>query len=462
MEGNNDIASGSDQALRDQIVERAKTAGLRLVRFLYCDNDGMIRGKAAGMSGLHRRLEKGIGLTVAMQAFSLLDHLAPVEGMGPVGEIRLVPDLTTFVVAPYSVVSGVVLVDMMTLEGVPYPADGRGFLRRMLRRAREEDIEVVAAFEPEWSLARAEEGSHVPLDESNCFSTSGMASAAGVIDEVVAALEAQGMAVEQYYPELGWGQQELSVRHAPALRAADNHLLYRETVRDVASRHGLVASFAPKPWPDQAGNGCHLHWSGWNRDLTVNRFHDAGSPDGLSGLARQFTAGVLEHLPALVALTCASVNSYRRLQPQTWASAYRTWGFDNREAALRVPSPLRGLEAESTNVELKASDSSANPYLALGGVIAAGLDGIERGLELPRPVAVDPASLSDNEREELGAVRLPASLGEAIENLARDTVLLEALGERLAASYLAVKRSDIEAFAGQDEEFEFRQHFSKF
>ena len=457
-----DIPSESDRALRDEIVERARTAGLRLVRFLYCDNDGLIRGKATGMSSLARRLETGIGLTVAMQAFSLLDQLAPVEGMGPVGEIRLVPDLKTFVVAPYSVVTGVVLVDMTTLEGAPYPADGRGFLRRMVGRARDADIEIVAAFEPEWFLARSEAGSYVPLDESNCFSTSGMATAAGVIDELVAALEAQGMAVEQYYPELGWGQQELSIGRAPALRAADNHLLYRETVRDVVARHGLVASFAPKPWPDQAGNGCHLHWSGWNRDLTVNRFHEAGGPYGLSETARQFIAGVLDHLPALVALTCASVNSYRRLQPQTWASAYRTWGFDNREAALRVPSPLRGLEAESTNVELKASDSSANPYLALGGVIAAGLDGIERGLDLPRPVAVDPASLSEKEREELGAVRLPASLGEAIDNLERDAVLLDALGERLAASYLAVKRSNIEAFAAHDEAFEFAQHFSKF
>jgi len=409
MGGNEDTESESDQALWDQIVERARAAGLRLVRFLYCDNDGVIRGKASGMSGLLRRLETGIGLTVAMQAFSLLDQLAPVEGMGPVGEIRLVPDPTTFVVAPYSVVTGVMLVDMITLEGAPYAADGRGFLKQMVRCAREADIEIVAAFEPEWSLARSEESSYVPIDESNCFSTSGMASAAGVIDELVAALEAQGMAVEQYYPELGWGQQELSIGHAAALRAADNHVLYRETVRDVAVRRGLVASFAPKPWPDQAGNGCHLHWSGWSRDLSLNRFHDPGRPGGLSELARHFTAGVLDHLPALVALTCASVNSYRRLQPQTWASAYRTWGFDNREAALRVPSPLRGLEAASTNVELKASDSSANPYLALGGVIAAGLDGIERGPRAAQPRGDRPGLV---ERQGAGGARGRPSAGE--------------------------------------------------
>src|SRR3981081_1654465 len=180
MGENEDIASDSEQALRDQITEQARAAGLRLVRFLYCDNDGVIRGKATGMSGLRRRLEAGIGLPGAMQAFSLLDQLAPVEGMGPVGEIRLVPDPRTFVVAPYSVATGVVLVDMVTLEGTPYAADGRGFLRRMVGRAREVDIEIVAAYEPEWSLARSEEGSYVPLDESNCFASSGMASAAGV------------------------------------------------------------------------------------------------------------------------------------------------------------------------------------------------------------------------------------------------------------------------------------------
>src|SRR5467141_2983372 len=152
MGGDGDIRWGHDPALRDQIVERAEAAGLRLVRFLYCDNDGLIRGKASGMSGLARRLETGIGLTVAMQAFTMLDHLAPVEGMGPVGEIRLVPDPDTFVIAPYAPHTGVLLVDMETLDGKPYAADGRAFLRRMIARAAERDLEIVAAFEPEWSL----------------------------------------------------------------------------------------------------------------------------------------------------------------------------------------------------------------------------------------------------------------------------------------------------------------------
>jgi glutamine synthetase len=446
-------------AQRAQVVEHAQAADLRLVRFLYCDNDGVIRGKASGVSGLGYRLEAGIGLTVAMQAFSMLDHLATVDGMGPVGEIRLVPDAETFVVAPYAPRTGVVIVDMLTRERQPYPADPRWFARRMVDRAAASGLRVVAAFEPEWSLAAPDgSGGWVPADQSRCFSSQGMAEAAEVIDDVVGALEAQGLEVEQYYPELGWGQQELSISHRPALRAADRHLLYRETVRAVAARHGMRASFAPKPWSDQAGNGCHLHFSAWDLTGRVNVFGDTSDPLGVSSLARQFMAGVLAHLRGLLALTCASTNSYRRLQPQMWASAYQVWGPDNREAALRLASSYWGREAESTNVELKACDSSSNPYLALGGVIAAGLDGIERQLELPPPITVDPHTLTDAERTRLGAARLPQSLGEALEALRADPVLMEALGERLSTSYLAVKELDIAMLAERDDDHEYEVH----
>jgi glutamine synthetase len=449
-----DVAAG-----RARVVEEAQNAGVRLVRFLWCDNDAIIRGKAAGMAALATRLEAGIGLTVAMQAFSMLDHLAPVEGMGPVGEIRLVPDPETFVVPTYAPHTGVVLVDMLTRDGQPYAADPRWFLRRMVERARSGGLELKAAFEPEWSLAAPDGGGGwAPADRSLCFSSQGMASAAAVIDDVVAALEAQGLAVEQYYPELGWGQQELSISHRPALRAADAHVLYRETVRSVAASHGLRASFAARPWSDQAGNGCHLHFSASNRATGAPAFADPADPDGLSALGRAFMAGVLSHLGGLLALTCASTNSYRRLLPQMWASAYSVWGPDNREAALRLASPLWGREAESTNVELKPCDSSANPYLALGGVIAAGLDGVERGLQLPPAVTVDPHTLDDETRRGLGAVRHPQSLREALATLRGDAVLMEALGDRLSASYLAVKDSDIASLAERDEAYEYEVH----
>jgi len=232
-------------------------------------------------------------------------------------------------------------------------------------------------------------------------------------------------------------------------------------VRAVARRHGLAVSFAPKPWPDQAGNGCHLHVSGWAPG-GGNCFADGEHGQGLSEAGRRFLAGVLDHLPAVLALTCASVNSYRRLRPQMWASAYRAWGYDNREAALRVASTFWGREVESTNFELKACDSSSNPYLALGGVIAAGLDGIERELEPPPPITVDPHTLAERERDRFGAVRHPQSLGEAIAHLRADSVLMEALGDRLSTSYIAVKESDVEGFAAEDEALEYTAHRFRF
>src|SRR5207344_2874298 len=142
---------------------------------------------------------------------------------------------------------------------------------------------------------------------------------------------------------------------------------------------------APKPWPDNAGNGCHIHFSLWDADGR-SRFHDASAADHLSGEAVSFLAGVLEHLPGLCGLTAPSFNSYRRIVPQYWAGAYACWGHDNRGAPIRVPSVFRGHEEASTNAELKAADATCNPYLALGGLIAAGFDGLDRGLELPEPV----------------------------------------------------------------------------
>src|SRR5262249_2687841 len=200
---------------------------------------------------------------------------------------------------------------------------------------------------------------------------------------LAAALDSQEIGLEQYYSELGHGQHEISTPHRPALQAADEQVLARETIRGIASKHGLVASLAPKPWPENAGNGCHIHFSLWDSDANWNRFHDQSAPDHLSTEAHSFVAGVLEHLPGLCALTAPSFNSYHRIIPQYWAGAFVCWGHDNREAPVRVPSVFRGIEEASTNAELKAADASSNPYLAVGGLIAAGPGRRGRGLAPP-------------------------------------------------------------------------------
>jgi glutamine synthetase len=446
----------------DEIVATAEGRGLQLVRFLYCDNGGVIRGKSTHVGQLRRRIDSGIGLVKGMQSFASLDFLAPDASFGPVGEIRLVPDPDTFVVLPYAPRSGQMVVNMLELDHSPWALDPRAFLQRMVGRARERDLAFDAAFENEFYLAVRTEDGYRPVDDSLCFSGIGMDSTEDVIQDIVEALSAQGLTVELSHPELGPGQQELSIRHADALRAADDQITYRQTVRAVATRHGLVASLAPKPFADQAGSGAHLHWSVWDAAHRRNRFADPAAPDGLSPLARNAIGGVLDHLPALLALTTPSVNSFRRLQPHFWSSAYTAWGIENREAAVRVPTRYWDDEEGSTNLELKPSDASANPYVALGGLIAAALDGIERRIEPGESIEEDPGNLSDQERERRGIARFPTSAGEALDALERDEVLVAALGGPLAEEYVKVRRAEARAYAERDDAFELAGHFFKY
>jgi len=457
------MTSGGTVALAadiDEVVRKTDEAGLRLIRFLWCGNDGTVRAKASSRHGLERRLESGIGLTVAMQAMNGLDQLQPVEGLGPVGEIRLIPDLTTFRILPYAPQTGAVLTDHVDLDGRHAAVCQRSFLKRMEARLAERGLVLRAAFESEFSLATREDGQFVPVDSGLCFSTIAMTASQDYANELAAALEAQEIVLEQYYAELGHGQQEISIRHRPALQAADEQVLVRETIRGVAARQGLVASLAPKPWPDNAGNGAHVHFSLWEGKR--NSFYDGSAPDLLSGEARSFIAGLLEHLPGLCGLTAPSFNSYHRIVPQHWAGAFLCWGHDNREAPVRVASVFGGLEEASTNAELKACDASCNPYLALGGLIAAGLDGLEKGLEPPEPVEVDPATIAEDERAARGIMELPATQAEALDALAADTVLTGALGPVLAESYLAVRRSEWAAYSAGDAAFEQQGHFAKY
>jgi glutamine synthetase len=448
----------------------AESEGLELVRFLYADHGGVIRGKSAAVGFLPERIESGIGHTVAMMAMTMLDTLQPVEGMTPVGEVRIKPDPSTLVALPYAPGAGAMLADLVRPDGEPWEACSRTFLKQAVADLAAEGYELTAAFEPEFTVGRRESDPDgrpdqlVPLDDSLCYSSTGFHQAHDYILEMVRALVAQGLRVEHYYPELGHGQQEISIRHAPALRAADNHVLYRETVRGVAFRRGLWASLAPKPIANQAGNGTHLHASLLARrgEALEPAFADPADQYGLSETGYYFIGGVLAHLPALVALTCGSVNSYRRLQPQFWSSAYTVYGMDNREAAVRICSPLLGDPSSSVHLELKPSDSSANPYLALGAFIHAGLDGIRRQADPGPAVNVDPATLSEEERAAVGAARLPRSLTEALDALAADDLLTKALGPLRSSAYQAVKRAEAAAFAERGAEFECSQHFLRF
>ena len=444
------------------LINRAQSANIQLVRFAYCDFSGVTRAKVIYVSHLANKLREGLGLTRAQMAINLLEQLIDIQGMEPVGEIRLVPDPATFSVLPWTPGSASILCDQLDHNHLNWGACPRSFLKDVVAQAESMGIKIEATFEDEFYLAHEESNSYIPFDHAPVYSSIGLDLSAQVMHDIVKALTEQDIVVEQAINEYGPGQQEISVRHAPAVHAADNQIKLRDTVRGVALQHQLLASFAPKPFPEEIGSGCHVHFSLWDKEGQHNLLYDTQDAHGLSEMGRQFIAGILDHLPALIALTCPSYNSYRRLQPQTWSAAYTAWGFDNREASVRVASPFWGREEQTYNIELKSVDSSANPYIALGGLIAAGLDGIQRQLQPGQPCEQDPAKLSDAERAANHIRRLPTTMREALDNLSKDTVLMNAMGDLMGRSYLAVRRSEERAFSEQNVDFEIRNHFYKF
>ncbi len=411
-------------------------AGVRYLRVLWCDNANIIRARAVRVRPLGR---VSVKISAGQMALPVMgDTVVPSSGLGPVGEADLVPDWNTLTLLPYAPGEAQVIGDLRWF-GEAWAHCPRAFLNAQVARLRERGLEIRSAFENEFYLLRRTEGELRPADTTVYAATASMNQHRTFVHALTDALEAQGIEPETYHPESGPGQQELAVRYSDALGSADRQIIFRETVRGVAQEHAYVASFLPKLFEGSAGSGCHINLSLWQGETNVTG--DADQPSGLSLLAQRFIAGVLHHLPALCALSIPSRNSYRRIRPHAWAGAYCTWGYGNREAAVRVSRGEKG----ASRFELKTADATANPYLALGSLIAAGLDGIEKTLSLPAEVAADPGHLSEEDRAAQNIRPLPTSLGEAITALEQDAPLLEALGDERATTYLAVRRAEWDA-----------------
>ena len=429
--------------MQDALKKTLKNAGIKFVRIIWCDNANVIRAKAAHVDYLEDAIDNGIGITMAQMALPVMyDSVVAATGLGPVGEVRLMPDWSTLVFPPYAAGHAQVLSDMViSATGRVWEHCPRGFLKRQIRLLEEAGLKLKAVFENEFFLLHKEaDGSLTPADNTVFAATGSMNIHRAFISDLTDALTAQGLEVEGYYPESGPGQQEVNVRYAEAARAADRQIVYRETVRGVATQHGLIASFLPKVLEDKAGSGCHLNFSLWRHDQNISG--DPQQATGISPEAAAFISGVLEHLPALAALTIPSKTSYRRIRPHFWAGAFRAWGHQNREAAVRVCKNKTGTEAG--RFELKTVDATSNPYMALGAFIAAGLDGLRRNLVLPEETAVDPGLIPEDQRRAKGIDLLPQNLGQALDALRKDNLLLEAMGEQLAGSYMAVRRNEWE------------------
>ena len=423
------------------LKRKLKDAGIKFLRIIWCDNANVIRAKAAHVDYLEDCIDNGIGIAMAQMALPVMyDSVVAETGLGPVGEVRLMPDWSTLTYLPYAPGQAQVLSDMVISEtGKVWEHCPRGFLRRQIQELEQHGLSLKAVFENEFFfLRKTAAGTLVPSDDTVFSATGSMNIHCELINDLADALISQGLEVESYYPESGPGQQEVNIRYADAAQAADRQIIYRETVRGVATRHGLHASFLPKLIEDKAGSGCHLNFSLWRDAQNISG--DEQQATAISLEAGAFISGVLDHLPALAAVTIPSKTSYRRIRPHFWAGAFRSWGHQNREAAVRVSKNKAGTRA--SRFELKTVDATANPFMALGALIAAGLDGLRRNLVLPEEVTMDPGLMPEDQRTTRGIDLLPQNLGQAIDALRNEDVLLQAMGRDLAASYIAVRQNE--------------------
>jgi glutamine synthetase len=417
------------------------------------DTTGVTLVKSVPLRRFEDAVRFGIGLSPVFSVFLVDDSITASPDIGgPTGDTRLMPDPGATVALSASPGWALAPVDQRDQEGEPYPACARTFARRMLDRLAGRGLELRGSYEVEFFLGRRadDDGDPVPAHRGPAYGAIALAEVEGFATSLTRALEAQGTGVMQFHPEYSTGQLELSVPHGTGIAVADANLVVRHTIRAVARDHGWSASFAPVVWAGLVGNGAHLHLSLWKRGR--NLFHGGRGPEGMTREAESFTAGVLASMPALTAITCPSVVSYQRLQPHRWSGPWACWGRENREAALRFVTGMVGSRADAANLEVKAMDASANPYLALGAIVAAGIDGIDRELTLPEPVAEDPASIPAGRRRARGIRQLPASLGAAIRELEASDLLREAMGDILFGAFLATRTAERAAFAGMDPE----------
>jgi len=356
------------------------------------------------------------------------------------GDFFARPDPATFAPLPYRPGIGRVLSYLHTEDGALWEGCPRGRLDAQIAALAARGLTARVAFEPEFTLLRRDESAnpkgYVPADAHTMYSVDRIAAHTELLDAIEAALTAQGIGVIGIGSEYGAGQLEINLAHETPLKATDDLLTFRETVRTLARDAGLLATFMPKPFAEAAGNGVHVHLSLRAADGVADRSTGDG-PLGLSGELAHFLGGVLAHARALCGVGAPTVNSYKRLQPASWAPAHVAYAGGNRAALVRVPGATR------RRIEFRAWDHTANPYLALTALLAAGIDGLDRGLDPGPPASGDLGHLPAAELARQGIALLPRGAGEALDAVEADAVVMAALGPVCGPELLRIKRTEL-------------------
>lgn len=425
-------------------------SGVAGVTISWADNNGIPRSRTVPVAALPRVAEVGVGVTTLFPVFDSADAITfRHKGLStPSGDVRLIPVLDRLVRLAGQPALAWAPGRIMTADGSPWPYDQRSVLERQVEALAAEGLTALVGYEMEFGVYR-DDPDHpdvlTPAHPGPAYSPHALVPIDGFIGDVLRDCAANGLELGQLHAEYGPAQVELSLAATDPVTAADHQLLARQTLRAAARSHGLRLSFAPLPSLDAAGNGWHIHTS-LRRD---GRNLLAGTPDGPGPEGAAYIAGLLRDLPAIAAITAPSLGSLARLRPGYFAGAFTFWGVENREAPVRYVPGSDLLGADHANVELKTSDASANPYLALAVLLASGAAGVAEGLTLPPAVQSDPGSWDEAERDTRGIAALPSTPAEQEAALTRNARIAGVLGDELLGAFLAVRRSDAATAKGR-------------
>jgi glutamine synthetase len=443
--------------LRTDVFVRAEEDGVRFVNLQFADIMGLVKTVTIPFHKFEDAVHHGLWFDGSS-----------VEGFARIHEsdMYLRPDLRTFCLVPWDQgqnATARVICDVFTPDGEPFAGDPRGVLRQQMQRAEALGYRFQTGPELEFFLLRTDGPLNVealPHDRASYFDLT-TDLAADVRKEMVNTLEAMGITVEASHHEVAIGQHEIDFKYDDALRTADNAITFRTALKAIAQRHGLYATFMPKPFYGINGSGMHTHQSLASTTSGENLFHDASDEYGLSDLGRRFIAGQLHHARGMAAVLAPLVNSYKRLVPGFEAPVYISWARVNRSALIRIPQTNRS-RPEATRMELRCPDPSCNPYLAFAVMLAAGLDGVENDLPLPRPVEENLYHFDDSMMAKYAVGTLPGTLREALDELEKDQVVRNALGAHVYEWFLEAKQAEWEEYRKQVSAWELERYLESY
>jgi len=433
---------------KKDVLKIVKERDVKFIRLWFADITGQMKGFAITKEELEGALDDGMGFDgSSIKGFARIDE----------SDMIAMPDPSTFMLLPYrpkeKAVAGMIC-DILNPDRTPYQGDSRYALKKALQNAKSKGYDFYIGPELEFFIFKDEKSTQI-IDEGGYFDITTLDAGNEVRREIILTLEQMGIAVEYSHHEVAPSQHEIDLRYTDALTMADTVMVYRMVVKEIAQKHGLYATFMPKPIFGVNGSGMHTHQSLFKGD--TNAFFDANDAHYLSPEAKAYIAGILKHAPEITFICNQWVNSYKRLVPGYEAPVYICWAQRNRSALVRVPMYKPGKE-KATRIEFRSPDPACNPYLAFTSMLTAGLKGIKENYTLPDPLERDVYNLTPEEMKKFNVECLPGSLIEAIEITRNSSLLKEALGEHIYENLIMAKRIEWDEYRRRVHEYEINTY----